>query len=89
MTMDMNEKMAREIAQQLGLGGSKNVSRQAVQSLEGKSDEELVKDLGRLQAQLAANNIGTEQQKALVKQLMPMMNGKQRARLEKIIRMLG
>ena len=37
MTMDMNEKMAREIAQQLGLGGSKNVSRQAVQSLEGKN----------------------------------------------------
>lgn len=87
--MDMNEKMAREIAQQLGLGGSKNVSRQTVQSLEGKSDEELVKELGRLQTQLAANNIGPEQQKALVKQLMPMMNGKQRARLEKIIRMLG
>ena len=80
MSMDMNEKMAREIAQQLGLGGSKNVSRQTVKSLEGKSDEELVKELGRLQAQLAANNIG---------QLMPMMNGKQRARLEKIIRMLG
>lgn len=85
MTMDMSEKMAREIAQQLGLGSSKNVSRQTVQSLEGKSDEEL----GRLQAQLAANNIGPEQQKALVKQLMPMMNGKQRARLEKIIRILG
>ena len=89
MSMDMNEKMAREIAQQLGLGGSKNVSRQTVKSLEGKSDEELVKELGRLQAQLAANNIGPEQQKALAKQLMPMMNGKQRARLEKIIRMLG
>ena len=51
MTMDMSEKMAREIAQQLGLGSSKNVSRQTVQSLEGKSDEELVKELGRLQAQ--------------------------------------
>lgn len=89
MTMDMSEKMAREIAQQLGLGSSKNVSRQTVQSLEGKSDEELVKELGRLQAQLAANNIGPEQQKAMVKQLMPMMNGKQRARLEKIIRILG
>ena len=89
MTMDMSEKMAREIAQQLGLGSSKNVSRQTVQSLEGKSDEELVKELGRLQAQLAANNIGPVQQKALVKQLMPMMNGKQRARLEKIIRILG
>ena len=89
MSMDMNEKMAREIAQQLGLGGSKNVSRQTVQSLEGKSDEELVKELGRLQAQLAANNIGPEQQKALVKQFKPRMNGKQRARLEKIMRMVG
>ena len=42
-----------------------------------------------LQSQLAANNIGPAQQKALVKSLMPMMKGPQRQRLQRILNMLG
>mgnify|MGYP007028669718 FL=1 len=41
------------------------------------------------QSQLAANNIGLAQQKALVKSLMPMMKGAQRQRLQRILNMLG
>ena len=41
------------------------------------------------QSQLAANNIGPAQQKALVKSLMPMMKGPQRQRLQRILNMLG
>ena len=58
-------------------------------SLEGKSDAELMQELARLQSQLAANNIGPAQQKALVKSLMPMMKGPQRQRLQRILNMLG
>lgn len=87
--MDMNEKMAREIAQQLGIGGGAGADPNTIRRLEGKSDTELMKELSRLQKQLAANNIGPAQQKALVKSLMPMMNGPQRQRLQQILQMLG
>ena len=87
--MDMNEKMAREIAQQLGIGGGAGASQDMIRRLEGKSDAELMQELARLQSQLAANNIGPAQQKALVKSLMPMMKGPQRQRLQKILSMLG
>ena len=87
--MDMNEKMAREIAQQLDIGGGAGANQDTIRRLEGKSDAELMQELARLQSQLAANNIGPAQQKALVKSLMPMMKGPQRQRLQKILSMLG
>ena len=60
-----------------------------IRRLEGKSDAELMQELARLQSQLAANNIGPAQQKALVKSLMPMMKGPQRQRLQRVLNMLG
>jgi len=86
--MDINETMAREIAQQLGIGGAR-ADQDMIRRLEGKSDAELMQELARLQSQLAANNIGPAQQKALVKSLMPMMKGPQRQRLQRILNMLG
>lgn len=86
--MDINETMAREIAQQLGIG-SAGAGQDMIRRLEGKSDAELMQELARLQSQLAANNIGPVQQKALVKSLMPMMKGPQRQRLQRILNMLG
>ena len=86
--MDINETMAREIAQQLGIG-SAGAGQDMIRRLEGKSDTELMQELARLQSQLAANNIGLAQQKALVKSLMPMMKGAQRQRLQRILNMLG
>ena len=55
--MDINETMAREIAQQLGIG-SAGAGQDMIRRLEGKSDAELMQELARLQSQLAANNIG-------------------------------
>lgn len=86
--MDINETMAREIAQQLGIG-SAGAGQDMIRRLEGKSDTELMQELARLQSQLAANNIGPAQQKALVKSLMPMMKGPQRQRLQRVLNMLG
>ena len=53
------------------------------------SRDGIQQELARLQSQLAANNIGPAQQKALVKSLMPMMKGPQRQRLQRILNMLG
>lgn len=86
--MDLNEQMAGEIARQLGLSGKNGVSHDTVKRLEGKSDAELMRDILRLKEQLAANNISPQQQMALLKKLMPMMDANQKARLQKIIELL-
>ena len=86
--MDLNEQMAGEIARQLGLSGKNGVSRDVVRELERKSDAELSRDILRLKKQLAENNISPQQQMAIVKKLMPMMNSEQKARLQKVIELL-
>ena len=86
--MDLNEQMAGEIARQLGLSGNKGVDRDTVKKLERKSDAELSRDIMRLKEQLEANNISTQQQIAIVRKLMPMMDAKQKARLQKVIELL-
>lgn len=86
--MDLNEQMAGEIARQLGLSGNKGVSSDTVRKLEKKSDAELSRDILRLKEQLAANNISTQQQIAIVRKLMPMMDANQKARLQRVIELL-
>ena len=86
--MDLNEQMAGEIARQLGLSGRNGVSRDVVRELERKSDAEMSRDILRLKKQLAENNISPQQQMAIVKKLMPMMNSEQKARLQKVIELL-
>ena len=86
--MDLNEQMAGEIARQLGLSGEGSVSHDTVKKLERKSDAELSRDILRLKEQLAANNISPQQQMAIVKKLMPMMDANQKARLQKVIELL-
>lgn len=87
--MDMNEKMAKDIAAQLGLGNSGGVNSQVLRSLEAKSDQELARDIVKMKEQLAAANISPQRQKAMLRSLMPMMNQSQRARLDKIIRLIS
>lgn len=86
--MDLNEQMAGEIARQLGLAGNKGMDHDTVKRLERKSDAELSRDIMRLKEQLAANNISTQQQIAIVRKLMPMMDDNQKARLQKVIELL-
>ena len=87
--MDINEKMAAEIASQLGLGKSGGANKQVLRGLEGKSDQELARDILRMKEQLAAANISPARQKAMLKSLVPMMNASQRERLEKIMKLIS
>ncbi len=87
--MDINEKMAAEIASQLGLGNNGGVNKQVLKGLERKSDEELARDILQIKEQLAAANISPARQKAMLKSLVPMMNASQRERLEKIMQLIS
>ncbi len=87
--MDLNEKMASEIASQLGLSKNSGVNQNTLKKLEGKSDVELAAEILKLKEQLKANNISYEQQKMLLSRLMPMMDDNQKARLKKVIELLG
>lgn len=87
--MNINEKMAKEIAAQLGIGGTAAVDKNVLRGLEEKSDEELARYILNMKEQLSAANISPGRQQAMLRSLMPMMNSSQRARLEKIIRLIS
>ena len=83
--MELNEKMIAEIAGQLGLRGNAGISPADIQRMEGKSDEQLEREILQLREQLAAKGISYSKQISMVRSLMPMMDSRQKARLEKII----
>lgn len=86
--MSLNDKMIKEIAGQLGLSGSPAISPREIQRLEGKNDAELEREILRMREQLRAKGVPPQKQAAMLRSLLPMMNGNQRARLQKIIGMI-
>ena len=86
--MELDERMIGEIAQQLGLKGNSNMGQEVLRQFENKSDAELERDILRLKEQLKANNVSYQKQVAMLKNLAPMMNAKQKARLQRVIELL-
>ncbi len=86
--MDLNEKTIADIASQLGLGDSNKVGKSTINNLSSKSDAELEREIRKLKEQLKANNISYQQQMAILKSIAPMMDPKQRARLNKVMEIL-
>ncbi|MCI8349006.1 MAG: hypothetical protein HFE74_06200 [Firmicutes bacterium] len=86
--MELNDKMVGEIAQQLGIKPGKNNGQDILRQLENKSDAELEREILKIKEQLKANNITYQKQIGMLKNLAPMMNTKQRARLQKVIEIL-
>ena len=86
--MDLNEKMIGEIAGQLGLKGAPGVSPNMIRQLENKSDAELEREILKMKEQLKAGNVSYQKQIAMLKNLAPMMNPKQKARLQRVIELL-
>ena len=87
--MELNEKMIKEIAGQLGISGGKNMGRDALSYLSSKSDSELEREILKIKQQLRANNITYDKQMEILKNLAPMMDNRQKARLKKVIQLLG
>ena len=86
--MKLDDKTIHGLAQQLGLSGKAGQVERQMKAYENKSDEELVAELLKMQKKLQAANIPYETQMAALESLMPMMNGQQKARLEKIVGLL-
>ncbi|MBQ9960996.1 MAG: hypothetical protein IJP00_03735 [Firmicutes bacterium] len=86
--MELDDRMIGEIADQLGLKGAPGVNPNMIRQFENKSDAELERDILRLKEQLKANNISYQKQAAMLRNLAPMMNSKQKARLQRVIELL-
>ena len=83
--MELNEAMAKEIARQLGLKESVGFNSADIRKLEGKSDAELEREILKLREQLTAKGISRAKQLSMLRSLMPMMDDRQKARLQKVI----
>ncbi len=83
--MKLDEKSIMELAGQLGVPADKKKAAETARRYERKSDAEIEAEILKLQDKLNAANIPYDKQMALVQSLMPMMNGQQKARLNKVI----
>ena len=86
--MSINEKSVSEIARQLGLSGSKGVSKAQIDYLSSKSDAELERELLKMRDQLKASGMSYEKQLAMMKSIVPMLDAKQRQRLDRLMKVL-
>lgn len=86
--MKLDDKTLKSLASQLGMSATSRHVERKVKAYENKSDEELIGELLKMQKKLEAANIPYETQMAALESLMPMMNGQQKARLEKIVGLL-
>ena len=83
--MKLDEKTILNLAGQLGIPADKRSAAETARRYEKKSDAEIAAEILKLQEKLRAANIPYEKQTALVQSLMPMMNGEQKARLNKVL----
>jgi len=86
--MELNDKMVGEIARQLGIKPGRNSGQDIMRQLENKSDAELEREILKIKEQLKANNVTYEKQLSMLRSLSSMMNGRQKARLQRVIELL-
>ena len=73
---------SQSLASQLG------VSKRDIEHLSSKSDAELEREILMVKEQLKANNVSYEKQVAMLRSIAPMLDPKQRARLNKVMEIL-
>lgn len=92
--MDVNDKLLLDLAEQLGLGGRGPTVSKAdrmsdmADKYKGKSDQELISEIMKVKNSLKKDKAQFEKQMKTIKALRSVMNGEQKARLEKLIRLL-
>jgi hypothetical protein len=90
--MDINDKLVMDLAEQLGLG-QKSVTKadrmsDMADKYKGKSDQELIEEILKVKHNLKKNSAQFDKQMKSIKALRSMMTGEQKARLERLIRLL-
>jgi len=90
--MDIDDKMLADLAEQLGLGKGTVSKADHMSDLtdkyKGKSDQELIQEILKVKKSLKANKDQFDKQMKTIKALRSMMQGEQKARLERLIRLL-
>jgi hypothetical protein len=89
--MDNDDKLLSDLSEQLGFG--RTVSKadrmsDMADQYKGKSDQELIDEIMKVKHSLKKNSDQFEKQMKAIKAMRSMMNGEQKARLEKLIRLL-
>ena len=90
--MDINDKLLADLAEQLGFGSQKVSKADRMSDLadkyKGKSDQELISEIMKVKHTLKKDKAAYEKQMRAIKAMRSMMTGEQKARLEKLIRLL-
>ena len=96
--MDVNDKLLADLAEQLGFSSEKTVSKSdrsksdrmsdLADKYKGKSDQELIDEIMKVKRSLQKDKGQFEKQMQTIKAMRSMMSGEQKARLEKLIRLL-
>lgn len=89
--MDIDDKLMADLAEQLGFG--KTVSKadhmsDLADKYKGKSDQELIDEIMKVKRSMKKNQAQFDKQMKAIKAMRSMMTGEQKARLEKLIRLL-
>ncbi|MEA4986915.1 MAG: hypothetical protein VB095_02565 [Anaerovorax sp.] len=90
--MDINEKLLKELANQVGFSGEneKSVKRaeRMAENYKGKGEEELLKEILKLKQSMKADRAQYEKQIRAIRSLRGMMNAEQKARLDRLLQLL-
>ena len=90
--MSIDEKLLMQLAGQLGISGdsSREMRRaqQQANSYEGRSEQDLLQEIMSLKANMRSNPEMYQKQMKAIRSLRSMMNGEQRARLDRLIQLL-
>ena len=93
--MDITNKMLLDLAGDAGIktsgsaaAGDLNEAKQKAEQMKRKSEDELIAEIMELKKAIKKDRKTYEQQLKTVKALKPMMNAEQRARLDRIIKLL-
>lgn len=90
--MSVDEKLLMQLASQIGLKGNaskdmRQAERQA-QKFEGSSEKELLDEIMNLRSSMKSNPQMYDKQVKAIRSLRSMMNGEQKARLDKLLQLL-
>lgn len=89
--MEINDKMLMDLAEQMGLGRSASKTDRVsdlADKYKGKSDQELIDEIMKIKRSMKKDRGQFDKQMKTIKALRTVMNGEQKARLEKLIRLL-
>lgn len=85
--MAISDKLLMDLANDLGIESIKEAERKAERFV-GKSDDALLREIAQLKERIMKDPEAFEKQIKAVYALRPMMTDEQKARLDKIIRLL-